>query len=247
MLKIAICEDSPAQLAKIRDAAEAYFAARPAYKATIDCYAVPLLLLEQLDKTGSYDIVLLDVCMPGLLGTEVAEEIRARHSNTEIVFLSSSREYAVDAFALKAAHYLLKPFDSTQFAEAMDRAMARFAADAAKCLAIKPEGGGAQSVDIEQIDYIESWGHQLSVHTKKGLLTEGQRSLARLLEELEALSPGQFIMPYKGFIVNHKSIRAIEPTQIVLQCGVTIPIPKRGYRSLQNAHFDYMFGEGLLK
>lgn len=247
MFKIAICEDDLVELSKIRESTEQYFAAHPAWPAEIECYDNPFLFLEKLDKEGGYEIVLLDVCMPGLLGTEVARDIRAMHSNTEIIFISFSEEYAVDAFALRAAHYLIKPFDSSQFAEAMDRAIAGFAAGTVKNLVIKPEGGRARTVDINEIEYIESHGHLLTVHTKKGALTEGQRSLSRLLEELEKVSPGQFIIPYKGYIVNNESICTIRSTQITLQSGATIPVPKRGYRSLKNAHFDYMFGDGLLK
>ena len=56
------------------------------------------------------DIVLLDVCMPGILGTEVAQELRKFSSSTEIIFLTTSDEFAMDAFAVKATDYLLKPF-----------------------------------------------------------------------------------------------------------------------------------------
>lgn len=242
MLKITICDDSPEQLTLIRSSLLTYFASHEE-QPEISAFSSSLLFLESLDKSGGCDIALLDICMPGILGTEVAKEIRTRRDKTEIIFLTTSDEYAVDAFVLKAAHYLLKPFTQAQFDEAMDRAMARFADGTVKNIVIKPEGGGAQMVDIGEILYIETQKHILTVHMKTGVCTEGQRSLSRLMEELEKLSPGQFITPYKGYLVNQKAIAAIEPEQIVLRGGARIPIPKRGFRELQNAYFDYMFGK----
>lgn len=241
MLKIAVCDDRADQLALVCALAKAYFAARQKWQVEISQFDNSLLFLESLDKSGGCDIALLDVCMPGILGTAVAKEIRARHDKTEIIFLTTSDEYAVDAFAVRAAHYLLKPFSQTEFDEAMDRAVVRFDRGLVKNIVIKPEGGGARMVDINEILYVESLGHLLTAYTTWGSCTEGQRSLTRLFGELEALSPGQFIVPYKGYIVNQKAIQVLEPEQIILLGGQRIPIPKRGFRELQNAYFDYLF------
>lgn len=239
MLHIAICDDSPEQLAIIRAAADRYFQGRVP-EADIYTFDSSLLFLESLEKSGGCDIALLDICMPGILGTSVAREIRARRDKTEIVFLTTSDEYAVDAFALKAAHYLIKPFTQEQFDEALDRAMVSFLDGTVKNLVVKSEGG-VQMVEVGDILYIESRKHLLTVHTKTGTCTEGQRSLGRLMEELETLSPGQFVIPYKGYIVNQRAIQLIEPECIVLRGGAQVPIPKRSFREIQNTYFDYMF------
>lgn len=65
-------------------------------------------------------MLLLDICMPGLLGTDIAREVRQRKDKTEIVFLTGSDEFAVEAFTLKAAHYLVKPFSQDEFDEALE-------------------------------------------------------------------------------------------------------------------------------
>lgn len=121
MLRIAICDDKIDQLKEIRNLAEDYVT-RQQETATYTEYTNAFTFLEDLDKQN-YDLVLLDVCMPGILGTEVANEMREKNYHAEIIFLTTSDEFAVEAFALKAIHYLVKPVRQELFDEAMDRAL----------------------------------------------------------------------------------------------------------------------------
>lgn len=109
MLHIAICDDQQDQIQKIREAAEKYFQNR---KENMSCqtFENAFAFVEAVDKGALFDIVLLDVCMPGILGTDVARELRDHHSRAEIIFLTTSDEFAVEAFEVKATDYLLKPF-----------------------------------------------------------------------------------------------------------------------------------------
>lgn len=107
-MKIAICDDKIRQIEIIETSAYAYFLAKR-IEFKIDTFDKAFDFLDA-HKKNSYDLVLLDICMPGMLGTDVAKEIRQKKDNTEVVFLTTSDEFAIDAFTLRAAHYLLKPF-----------------------------------------------------------------------------------------------------------------------------------------
>ncbi|PFG42585.1 LytTR family two component transcriptional regulator [Isoptericola jiangsuensis] len=78
-----------------------------------------LLLLGSLD----YDLVLLDVRMPGGSGLEVAAALRDRPHPPKVIFTTAYPDHAVDAFDLAAADYLLKPFDVDRLRRALDRAL----------------------------------------------------------------------------------------------------------------------------
>lgn len=56
-------------------------------------------LLTYLENRETYDILILDVYMPVMLGTEVAKELRNRGDQTRIIFLTTSTDHAIDAFA----------------------------------------------------------------------------------------------------------------------------------------------------
>lgn len=244
MLHIAICDDLPDQLARIKFAVEQYYSGQIEYPAEIVTYDNPLLFLESLDKNGGFDILLLDICMPGITGIQVAGEIRKRKDKSEIIFLTNSDEFAVDAFTLRAAHYLIKPFSQTQFDEAMDRAMASFAAGQVLKIALKLVGGGVCLTDVSNILFVESFTHTQNVHLKDGEQVEIRQTMTHLLTELEALSPGQFVSPYKGYLVNQKAIRTVEPKQLVLQSGQKLPLSRGSFRNFQEQYFAYMFPEG---
>lgn len=123
MLHIAICDDQADQIQKIREASEKYFQNRKEH-VDYQTFENAFAFIEAVDKGDFFDIVLLDVCMPGILGTDVARELRDHHSRAEIIFLTTSDEFAVEAFEVKATDYLLKPFTQAQFSKAMDRAIA---------------------------------------------------------------------------------------------------------------------------
>lgn len=244
MLHIAICDDQAKHINKIRSAVERYITDR---NIKVDIYEFnnPLVFLEGLDQTGGVDILLLDICMPGILGTEVAKEIRRRKDKTEVIFITTSDEFAVDAFAIKAAHYLLKPFTQTQFDEAMNRALVQFDNGKEKRTTLKLENGKLQMFILDKIHYIESNGHTQFVYMEDGSCVEARHSLSGITEELEIIVPGQFVSPYKGYLVNQKAVYNIEPKQMVLLCGKCLPISRGSFRKLQNAFFEYQFSEGV--
>lgn len=79
-----------------------------------------LLLLQSLD----YDLVFLDIRMPGLTGLDVARELRDQARRPQIIFTTAYPDHAVDAFDLAATDYLVKPFDAERFRRAVERALA---------------------------------------------------------------------------------------------------------------------------
>lgn len=244
MLRIAICDDLPDHLAKIKTATEKYLEAHSPVQGRIFTYNDPLYFMEELNKSSGYDIVLLDICMPGIDGIKVATEIRKRKDRSEIIFLTTSQEYAVDAFALKAVHYLLKPFNQAQFNEAMDRAMAKFAVEEVPKLGLKLAGGGIKVLELNEILWIESSNHTQTIFLKGGGCLVARESLSHIFTQLENLSPGQFVSPYKGYLVNQKEIRTVAPKMIIMRSGQEIPLVRGSFRKFSDRYFAYMFPKG---
>lgn len=244
MLRIAICDDIQDHLEKIQSGVRQYFSEHPEEKIDIVAYNNPLLFLESLDKTGGVDILLLDVCMPGIDGTQVAAEVRKRGDKSEIIFLTTSDEFAVEAFALKAAHYLVKPFTRAQLTEGLDRVMMRFSAGIVPKVALKLSGGGTRALELNEILWIESRNHAQIVYLKDGGYEETRESLGQQMAAFEELSPGQFVSPCKGYLVNQKVIRTIEPKRVIMRSGQELPLARGSFREFTDRYFAYMFPKG---
>ncbi|MTV25842.1 response regulator [Nitriliruptoraceae bacterium ZYF776] len=100
---------------------------------------------EVLVGAVAYDVILLDVRMPGIGGIELARTLHDRGDGAPaVVFTTAYPDHAVEAFELAAADYLVKPFDADRLRVALDRALARRGAPAPA-----PTGGVAGSVDVE--------------------------------------------------------------------------------------------------
>lgn len=238
-MRIAICDDLVEQLKTIETALAAYFKLHPKF-VKIESFQHAFVFLDAQSK-NPFDLVLLDICMPGILGTEVAKEIRSNNQHTAIIFITTSQEFAVEAFALNALHYVIKPFNEIQFNAAMDRAMSSIQDKLTQMIHLKCPKGIYQMVDIDQICYIESRAHRQQVCLFDGTTIETVQTLIELHQNLETMSLGQFVQPYKGYIVNQQAISKIEPQQLVLKNHQVIPIPRRTFNTLKKSYFEYMF------
>ena len=78
---------------------------------------------EALDQAAARapDVVLLDITMPDMDGLETARRLRALADPPAIIFTTAHEEFAIDAFAIEAVHYLLKPVLRGQLEEALLR------------------------------------------------------------------------------------------------------------------------------
>lgn len=80
---------------------------------------------EALVLLGSltYDVVLLDIRMPGGTGLDIAAALRELQQRPKVIFTTAFPDYAVAAFDLEAVDYLVKPFDAERLRRALDRAL----------------------------------------------------------------------------------------------------------------------------
>lgn len=244
MIKIGICDDNYKQIEIIKDSLYSFEKENDENFNSpfeISSFDNSFLLTSELDKGVKFDILLLDICMPGMLGTDVAKTVRKNKDITEIIFITTSDEFAVDAFALKAAHYLLKPFSREEFNEAIIRAIAKISTK--KTINIKTKDS-FREICIDEILFIESFSHVLSIHLSTETL-EIRDSLTSVLAQLNAAAVGQFISPCKGYIVNLKSVKMLSRDCFKLSGGQTIPLAGRSFAKIKEMYFNYKFGESL--
>ena len=164
MFRIAVCDDEKIDRKVIMSMIEKYIE-----KYHIECDTKEFDsadgLIGGISDSNSEempDILFLDIFMSGMNGIELAKKLRSENVNSDIVFITSSNEYAADAFEVDAFSYLRKPLEEEKFYELMDRIMGHFTKTRTvevNCERI-PE-----SIYISDIVSIETSGRQLIIHT----------------------------------------------------------------------------------
>lgn len=116
------------------------------------------------------DAVFLDISMPGLSGLELAQVLSQFKSPPPIVFVTAHDQHAVDAFALNAVDYVLKPVPEDRLAEAVRRIVegaARPAGRRDEQVAVEL-AGRTRLIDRSDIRYAEAQGDYARLHTTDG-------------------------------------------------------------------------------
>lgn len=197
------------------------------------------------------DVVFLDVQMPKLDGFEVLSLLpRREDGRPAVVFVTAYDQYAVKAFEANAVDYLLKPFDRTRLAAALDRVRARLASGRAApppglaATARDPsrpvsrivvrDGANITVLPVATIDWVKAADDYV-------LLRAGGRDhlKAETLASLEAQLPGErFIRIHRSYLVNLDRLVRLEsgPTGTpvaVLRDGASLPVSRAGARRLR--------------
>lgn len=110
MFQIAICEDSKVDTDLLSQTLAAA-ANDLRIRARTDYYKNGEELILALKDGASYDLLLLDIFLEQVNGVDTARSARKYLPHVQIAFLTSSRDYALDAYDLDAIHYLMKPVD----------------------------------------------------------------------------------------------------------------------------------------
>lgn len=87
------------------------------------------------------DLMLMDIYMPEKLGIEAARELRDMGSQSRIIFLTTSREHALEAFRVDASQYLVKPILEKQLFQVMDKLLRVMEEERKKFLLLRTGGG----------------------------------------------------------------------------------------------------------
>jgi len=161
---------------------------------------------EALGLAGECDALFLDVEMPGASGIDAARLVRGRTEPPAIVFVTAHAAYAVDAFAVEAFDYLLKPIDPERLARVLERLLARAAPEARTARKIPVVAGSrTELIDQDEVQFIQAEGDysRVHVHDRSYLATASLRELE------EALPGDRFMRIHRSTIVNLAKVAAV--------------------------------------
>lgn len=236
MLRIAICDDMAETRQHIASLVEQWPGAADGLR--IECFSDGDLLITAHRK-NPFDIILLDVVMPLINGIDTARELRQEDKTAKIVFLTSSPEYAVDSYRVKASDYLLKPIHKEQLYRCLDE-LKQEILEQGKAISLR-NGNVIHRVQLRYIEYVEAQGKQVMV-----ILTDNHyiRSTEPFYAFEEKLLPEDgFFKCHRSYIVNLYKISSYTQSEITMKSGCRIPISRSGQKDFERVYFEGLFGK----
>ena len=170
-MKIAICDDDSRCLEHVLDLLHDYDEECKDHTLEPVRFSSPEELLTTTKQGVFYDIYLLDIMMPHINGIQLGEALRATGSEGKIIYLTSSKEYALDSFRIRAFHYLIKPVEKAPFFQVLDEALHSIQIKRDKGMIIKTKEGTSR-LTFDSILYAKLSKRSIVYHLTNGKTLE---------------------------------------------------------------------------
>ncbi|MDE7477210.1 MAG: LytTR family DNA-binding domain-containing protein [Lachnospiraceae bacterium] len=243
MYLIALCDDEPTELEKTEKLLSDYERKYTTLEFIIRCFEnVDELLCLVREKKYIPNLIFMDIYMPDKesnsypLGMEAAKELRNMNYKGKIVFLTASKEYALEAFDVDALQYMVKPVSEEKLFSILNSLLKDLEEERKKYILLRIEGKLVR-VSLNDIVYCEALGKRQCLY-----LTDGTQYILRMTmtELYEQLSQYQeFAKIGAAFIVNLEYIGTLNAKEICMDNGRKIYLPRGTYKGLREQYFNY--------
>lgn len=239
MYQIAICDDVHEAAERIAVCAAEQFQ-KQGCPVEIDCYTNPLELEQRLAEGVCYDVLMLDIEMPGKSGIELSRAFRARGGDALVVFISGKDSMVFQTFDVQPFRFLRKGFFDEEIGTLCGDVAAELERRNDQWLRFSDDRGNRfYSVNVRKLIYVEACGKNCRLYTKEHV----REVRARLNELYQKLKPFSFLQIHRGFLVNPSYIYRIDFETVLLDDGTTLPVSRSKRAQLKKEFFDWT-GEG---
>lgn len=186
----------------------------------------------------NYDLVLMDVEMPGLDGLETARELRMLDRSVILIFITNMAQYAIRGYEVDALDYVLKPVSYYSFEMKMKK-VRRILAERQGSSVVLSSKGELRRIPVRSILYVEVRDHSLYYYTGEGKFS-ATGSMKKLEQEL---GPQGFARCNNCYLVNLMHVRKVSQEQVVAgETELKISRPRR--KAFMQALSAYYGGGG---
>ena len=195
--------------------------------------------LLRVHSEAPFDIIFLDIVMPYINGIEAAREIRKGDKEVKLVFLTSSREYAVESYSVKANNYLLKPVDAEALYSCLDELVSELVRNE-KFISVRSYET-MYRIPLSEIEYLEAQNKHVAIFLRNGSQINSVDPLYSFEDKLT--QKDGFFKCHRSYIVNMYCVDSYTPKELVTNSQSRIPISRNVQKEFSNAYFHLIFGK----
>ena len=225
--RIGICDDERSQAQGLRDMTEAWARER-GLSCRTELFPSAEAFLFACTEDSAFDILLLDVEMPGMTGIDLAKTLRRENSRVQILFVTSHFELAGEGYEVDALHYLIKPVAREKLFSVLDKAAQKLAEEPPHVLISCQE----ERVKLYESDilYTEAFLHEIAIHTG----AKEYRCKENISAFSQRLSP-DFFRIHRSYLVNLKKVIRIGRASVTVEGGQELPLTRGKYDDVNRA------------
>lgn len=241
MYRISVCDDNSGELETICSIIRDYTEANN-ITAEIKTFASGKKLLEYEETNSRSDIYILDIIMPDMNGIQLGKAIRQNNPEAFIIFLTASKDYALESYSVKAFSYLVKPAEKKNVEAELKDCFSRISAPperfVLKC------ASGTMMVGAGDIVYIEYYNHHMIYRLAGGKTVESiyfRGTFDSVIEDY--VKNGSFIKSSASYLVNMKHIRTVNTVGFIMSDGTLLTVTRK-YAGARKKYIDYELNGG---
>ena len=165
MMRIAVCDDEISACERVVAALRAWEKTH-GIQISSQIFHTALSLIDAVEEHGyTPDLIFLDIHMPGINGMDAAKGLRGQGYHGHIVFLTGSREHALEAWSIGATQYLVKPASVEMIGSILDKIYADAEEEPANFITLK-SNWNYYRFSVRNFIFAEALGHRLEIHLK---------------------------------------------------------------------------------
>ena len=181
------------------------------------------LIFELEDNPNRFNVIIIDIIMKNINGIEATKILRDYGYDGIIIFLTSSKEFALDSFKVEPLNYILKNDSDNRFDDIFIKAAREVNKIANKNMIISTKSKNIV-INLDSILYMESLGKKVILHKVSGDVKEVNCVFKDIYDRVKKFG---FVRCHKSYILNIKYIQSFNKLECTLQNDVITPIGRK--------------------
>lgn len=242
MLRIALCDDEENQLNQAAAMLNAYLISRPDLSGQVELFHGGSSLLARMEEAGGFDLYVLDILMPELSGIDTGRRLRALGDGGEIIFLTSSNDFAADSYDVHAFFYLLKPVNEGKLFQVLDAAVENLKRRRNSAVVVTT-ADGPQRILLEHIRYVERVGRFIRYYCTDSTIDSQTIRITFREAVAPLLADRRFCLCGASFVLNFQHVAGVKGQSALLDNGQAVILPRTSATEFKKAWGNYWLEE----